>query len=98
MTNARPLMVSELRTMREMAAKGATRPEVARAINRPLGTVWMWAHRYDLHFPLASSRPSWISHFLCSHGHELKGDNLYVAPNGKRHCRTCERAWDKKRK
>lgn len=27
----------------------------------------------------------------CKRGHPLSGDNLYVYPNGKRLCRTCER-------
>ena len=28
-----------------------------------------------------------------SGGHPLSGSNLYVSPNGKRHCRTCRRLW-----
>lgn len=32
----------------------------------------------------------------CGKGHPLSGDNLYVYPNGKRRCRTCKRAQDKK--
>ena len=27
----------------------------------------------------------------CKWGHELSGDNLYRAPSGRRHCRTCQR-------
>lgn len=33
----------------------------------------------------------------CKHGHELSGDNLYVAPSsGKRSCKTCRRAATRK--
>lgn len=28
----------------------------------------------------------------CSKGHRLDGENLYVRPNGRRRCRTCDRA------
>jgi hypothetical protein len=34
----------------------------------------------------------------CKHGHELSGDNLYVAPSsGKRSCKTCRRAASRKK-
>jgi hypothetical protein len=33
----------------------------------------------------------------CKDGHPLAGDNLYVAPDGHRHCKTCRRAVDKRR-
>ena len=29
----------------------------------------------------------------CPQGHEYAGENLYVAPNGDRHCRICARAY-----
>jgi hypothetical protein len=36
------------------------------------------------------SRADWTH---CKHGHELSGDNLYIAPSsGKRSCKTCRRA------
>lgn len=28
----------------------------------------------------------------CKNGHPLSGENLYIDPRGKRHCRTCDRA------
>jgi len=32
----------------------------------------------------------------CPKGHELAGDNLYLAPSRRRYCRTCQRAAEKK--
>ncbi len=29
---------------------------------------------------------------ICQRGHELKPENTYVRPNGKRTCRTCKQA------
>jgi hypothetical protein len=36
--------------------------------------------------PKEHKQEHWVTH--CSRGHELSGDNLYIAPNGDRHCRT----------
>jgi hypothetical protein len=33
----------------------------------------------------------------CKHGHPFEGDNLYVAPDGHRVCKTCRRAVDQRR-
>lgn len=30
---------------------------------------------------------------VCSHGHPLTGDNLYITPNGKRRCKECYRTY-----
>ena len=32
---------------------------------------------------------------ICKRGHELKPENTYVRPNGKRTCRTCKQAYDR---
>jgi len=32
---------------------------------------------------------------ICQRGHELKPENTYVSPNGKRACRTCRQAYDR---
>ncbi len=31
---------------------------------------------------------------ICQRGHELKPENTYVRPNGKRECKTCKHASD----
>lgn len=33
---------------------------------------------------------------VCKAGHPLSGENLYVSPDGKRHCRICVRRWGRK--
>ncbi len=30
---------------------------------------------------------------VCKRGHELKPENTYVSPNGKRRCKTCQQAY-----
>ncbi len=32
---------------------------------------------------------------ICQRGHELKPENTYVRPNGKRICKTCRQAYDR---
>ncbi len=32
---------------------------------------------------------------ICQRGHELKPENTYVYPNGKRTCKTCKQAYDR---
>ncbi len=32
---------------------------------------------------------------ICKRGHELKPENTYVYPNGKRTCKTCKQAYDR---
>ena len=32
---------------------------------------------------------------ICQRGHELKPENTYVRPNGKRTCKTCRQAYDR---
>jgi len=32
---------------------------------------------------------------VCQRGHELKPENTYVRPNGKRTCKTCKQAYDR---
>jgi len=34
---------------------------------------------------------------VCGHGHEFDLANTYVSPDGRRHCRTCQRAIDRGR-
>jgi hypothetical protein len=33
----------------------------------------------------------------CIHGHPFAGENLYISPRGKRYCKTCRRATDRRR-
>ncbi len=33
---------------------------------------------------------------VCQRGHELNPENIYVRPNGRRACRTCKQASDRK--
>jgi hypothetical protein len=36
---------------------------------------------------------------VCKNGHPMEGDNVYIAPgNGKRKCKTCKIAYDRKRR
>lgn len=46
------------------------------------------ARRAQVRGPVALGRPRGET---CKYDHELSGDNLYVAPNGMRGCRTCRR-------
>ncbi len=32
---------------------------------------------------------------VCKRGHELKPENTYVSPNGKRECKTCKQAYER---
>jgi len=32
---------------------------------------------------------------VCKRGHELKPENTYVRPNGKRRCKTCKQAYER---
>ncbi len=32
---------------------------------------------------------------ICKQGHELKPENTYVRPNGKRECKTCRQAYER---
>lgn len=38
-----------------------------------------------------------LAKMFCVRGHPYEGDNLYIAPSGKRYCRQCRKYYDKRR-
>src|SRR5881409_2055104 len=47
------------------------------------------------HLEIVTQRENSVRHYAnqteCKHGHPLTGDNLYIRPDGRRYCRTCNR-------
>lgn len=98
MSRGRPLMTSELRTMRVMSASGATLSDVVRVLGRPYPTVMIWSARHGLKFKNSKrGHPPRPPRLMCAKDHYLDGDNLYIAPDGRRRCRACMAAYDRKR-
>lgn len=45
-------------------------------------------HQRADHYAMGRGHRGWTH---CVHGHPFSGDNLHIAPNGRRVCRTCSR-------